>query len=281
MLVLPRRELPRLFTVRSLVTAEDAVRPDGFYFNGEIHDFWEIVYIVDGSAGITADERTFILVSGQMAFHKPMEFHRIWSDKAFHILLLTFYAEGTGMDFFRNKVLSLEPEQILHLLSIEKKSEEVIKCAEQAEKNKMIPQPDLHLTHTVAVELESFLLSLMGTKNVDINLQIPKRSEVYKKIVRTLEEHFNESITLEQLAEICDMSVSGLKKTFKKFTDKSVIAYLNDIKMRYAMLWLKEGVSAAEISDRLGYSDPNYFYVVFKRQTGMTTGEFRSRCREL
>ncbi len=277
MLVLPIRELPRMFTVRAVVTAEDAVRPEDFYFNGELHDFWELVYIVDGSAGITADERVFILNRGQMVFHKPMEFHRIWSvnHRPLHILILTFCADGEGMAFFHNRVLRPEQEQVQQLHEIVKKSAEIIKCAEAAEIDKNMPQPEHHSTHTAAAALELLFLGLMETERSDIHLQRPKSSEVYKKIVRTMEQHYHEALTLGQLAALCGLSVSGLKKIFHKFSDKSVMAYMTGLKMRYAMQWLKEGVSAAEISDRLGYSDPNYFYVVFKRETGLTPGAFR------
>lgn len=42
MLVLPLWELPRIFTVRTIVTAVDAIRPKDFYFHGEIHDFGKL-----------------------------------------------------------------------------------------------------------------------------------------------------------------------------------------------------------------------------------------------
>lgn len=72
-------DTPRLVSVKSLVSAFDMVRDADFAFDGEMHDFWEMVYIASGKAGITADERVFTLNAGQLVFHKPMEFHRICS----------------------------------------------------------------------------------------------------------------------------------------------------------------------------------------------------------
>ncbi len=274
MLILTKRDLPRRFSVHSVYTAEDSIRPDGFYFNGEIHDFWEIVCIIDGSASITADERTFILANGQITFHKPMEFHRIWSDKAFHILLLTFYAEGEGMEFFNNKVFNLEPEQIIQLHSIVKKTIVAINNSEKGE-------VDHTLTHIVAAEIELFLLNLISNNQDNVGLLMPKSSESYKKIVQTMENHIGKNLSQQELAYLCNMSVSNLKKTFKRFSDKSVMSYMRSLKITHAMRWLKEGMSASEISSRLGYSDPSYFYVVFKRETGMTTGEYVQKSKGL
>ena len=289
MLVLPLWELPRIFTVRTIVTAVDAIRPKDFYFHGEIHDFWEIVYIAEGSAGITADERAFILNEGQLVFHKPMEFHRIWSvnHKPFRIFLLTFTADGDAMNFFRNKVLKLENEQANQFHNILKKAIFLLEGWEQQNDidgqnipvgsigNEM-PFSERHSAHTIAASLELLLLSLMEAEHDDVHFQTPKSSETYKKIVRMMEQHCSDALTLSQLADLCGLSISGLKKVFRKFSDKSVMAYMTSLKIRYAMQWLKEGVSAVEISDRLGYSNPNYFYVVFKRETGMTPKEFRN-----
>lgn len=278
MLVLPLYELPRLFKVQTLVTAEDAFRCKDFYFKGESHDFWEIVYIAEGSAGITADERTFILNRGQIVFHKPMEFHRIWSvdHKPFRIFILTFTAEGSSMNFFNNKILNLELEQSNQLHNILKRSIVLLDKWDKKYNDKKLPFSEQHEAHTIAASLESFLLSLMSKHDDDITIQIPKGNKTYEKIVHTMEMHCSEALTLEELADLCNLSISGLKKVFKKFTDKSVMAYMTGLKMRHAMQWLKEGVSTSEISDRLGYSSINYFYVVFKRETGMTPKEFRN-----
>jgi hypothetical protein len=51
------KEIRRLFTVNSVITSIDAIRPKDFYFNGEMHDFWEVVCLLDGSISATADER--------------------------------------------------------------------------------------------------------------------------------------------------------------------------------------------------------------------------------
>lgn len=289
MLVLPLWELSRLFTVRTIVTAVDAIRPKDFYFHGEIHNFWEIVYIAEGSAGITADERAFILNEGQLVFHKPMEFHRIWSvnHKPFRIFILTFTADGAGMDFFCNKVLKLEEEQTTQLHNILEKASSLLEVWEQQNEiddqkisagsiEKDMPFSERHSAHTIAASLELLLLSLMKAEHDNIHFQTPKSSETYKKIVRMMEQHCSDALTLSELADLCGLSISGLKKVFRKFSDKSVMAYMTSLKIRYAMQWLKEGIPAAEISDRLGYSNPNYFYVVFKRETGMTPKEFRN-----
>ncbi len=48
-----------------------------FSFGGESHDFWEFIYVDKGEVGITADTAKHILKKGEIAFHKPNEFHDV------------------------------------------------------------------------------------------------------------------------------------------------------------------------------------------------------------
>ena len=70
------KPVERPFEVDALYNAIDVVRPQGFYYSGEMHDFWEAVFVVNGQATATADEKVIALRTGQLLFHKPMEIGR-------------------------------------------------------------------------------------------------------------------------------------------------------------------------------------------------------------
>ena len=48
-----------------------------FSFEGESHNFWELVYVDRGEATIVADDKQHILRQGEAYFHKPNQFHNI------------------------------------------------------------------------------------------------------------------------------------------------------------------------------------------------------------
>jgi AraC-like DNA-binding protein len=50
------------------------------------------------------------------------------------------------------------------------------------------------------------------------------------------------------------MSVSNLKKTFKKYSDEGVISYFNKMKIRKSIDLLKQDLSIGEISEMLSFS---------------------------
>ena len=63
------------FNIEKIITIFYMEFPKNFYYEGERHDFWEMVYIDKGKMVCTADQNRFILKSGEMTFHKPNEFH--------------------------------------------------------------------------------------------------------------------------------------------------------------------------------------------------------------
>ncbi|MDD4163900.1 MAG: AraC family transcriptional regulator [Eubacteriales bacterium] len=272
------KEIRKLFTIQSIASSLDVIRPKNFYFKGEIHDFWEVVFVLDGSVTATADERVYKLTSGQVLFHKPLEFHRIWSsnDTEPHILIFSFDAAGEGMSFFENKLFSLEEKDIRKVIDI---SAKVRAALDESKRESISSEKYILASQRAANAIESFLLSLYNTEETKHILTGSSGSEDYKKIVRVMHENADKNISVSQIAFLCNMSVSSLKKKFSMYSDKGVGKYFMYVKMRKAITMLCEGISAPEISDRLGFSSVNYFYAAFKREIGLTPREYLSQSR--
>ena len=115
--------LPQQLSITHVVTAFDEVRPKGYFFSGEMHDFWEMAYVMEGAITVTADDRVYTLSRGQMIFHQPMEFHslRCAGGKPARVLVISFAALGEGMKPFCRRVMELdfdEEAQLLELVGI-------------------------------------------------------------------------------------------------------------------------------------------------------------------
>ena len=272
------KEIRRLFTVRSVITSIDAIRPKDFYFEGEMHDFWEVVFLLDGSVSATADERVYLLTAGQVLFHKPLEFHRLWSsnDTAPHIIIISFEATGEGMRFFENKLFTLDQSRYGQITEMYSRIKEALDTAE-----KMGRSDDSYYlaSHRAANCIENFLLGLYNTEAVKHISTVNAAGEDYKNIVRIMHENVYKNLSVPEIATLCNMSVSSLKKKFSLYSDKGVGKYFSYVKMRQAIVLLCEGVSAPEISDMLGFSSVNYFYSAFKREIGLTPKEYLSQSK--
>lgn len=267
------QNVDRLIRIDSLVTVYNQSRPRGFYFPGESHDFWEGVFVCQGNLTATADERVYQLDSGKLLFHKPMEFHRLWSEgsSGSHYVNISFRASGAGMHRFENSCFDLNPRQQSQFWEIVEAFERTMELQNSSEQSRY--RLSVCLT---AARLEEFLLEL--TESGEFERRIVSEDEIrYEKIVRVMKEHTDRKLSLEELAACCELSVSNMKRIFRCFSDVGVAKFFMSLRMRRAMELLEQGLSASEVADKLDFSEISYFYTVFKRETGMTPSEYRKR----
>lgn len=71
----------RVFNVEKIITLFYMELNKNFSYDGESHDFWEMVYIDKGEMVCTAGKNRLILKSGEMIFHKPNEYHNLSSNR--------------------------------------------------------------------------------------------------------------------------------------------------------------------------------------------------------
>lgn len=260
----------RRILIKSFITAIDAVRPRDFYFPGEMHDFWEIICVAEGAAMATADERVYNLKKGDLLFHKPMEFHRIWSAEgtAPRLFIISFESDCEGTDYFRDRLFTLNDLMLEEFAEINAACRKAIELYENNKREEYAWQSNI-----AAVGLEAFLLKLCGEKETAYR-EDSHYAAIYRQIVNYLENACCRSVTVEETARTCNLSVSSLKRIFKMFCDKGVIEYHNSIRMRMAVKWLADGKSIAEVSESLGFSSTSYFHVAFKRATGVSPGKY-------
>ncbi len=93
-------------------------------------------------------------------------------------------------------------------------------------------------------------------------------------IVRYLEEHYGNSVTLGELAKVCGVSTSWLERVFRKETGTTLHAYL----IRCRVLKATEVLAnrpVGETGNLCGFSDASHFIREFRRYMGMTPGEYR------
>ncbi len=90
--------------------------------------------------------------------------------------------------------------------------------------------------------------------------------------------YMNESISLTTAAENVVVSTGYLSVLFKKETGINFVDYLTNTRMEKAKNLLKNTeMKTYEIAYKIGYSNPHYFSVAFKKYSGMSPSEYRSQ----
>jgi len=262
------RPIRPVMKLQYIVSALDVVRPKDHYFPGEMHDFWEMVFIADGEACLTSDHRVYHLKKGDLVLHRPMAFHRIWScnDTSPHLKIVSFVAEGEGMEDVAERAFSLDEASCEKVDQINSLFKYVIRLSKTEDGD---PLEYDYYSQKAALLLESFLLELYE-RRMQKSAYSDRSGKLYERIVRVMNEHCRQSLTMEQIAQLCGISVSNLKRVFHIYSDIGVMKYFTSIKLRCARKELLGDKTIGQISDELGFSSPSYFHTVFKRELGMT-----------
>lgn len=242
-----------------------------YSFPGELHDFWECVYVIDGRINASGDERVYKLEAGDMIFHRPMEFHKFYIDnpKGAKLLIFSFDAKGEFVHRLERKVFHLLKEQknvvqnlIVYMSGYIDKDVIYTDYIGMFEKNFVYSQ----MVYTYIVQL--FLMLCDNGKTAETFNDY--ESELFSNAVAFMSDNIDKNFSVEYIAEMCHISTTGLKRIFKKFAGIGVHKYFLLMKMNRGTELLKEGKTIAQIAERLGFEDSGYFSKVYKREMGIS-----------
>lgn len=96
--------------------------------------------------------------------------------------------------------------------------------------------------------------------------------------VQFIADHAHESVGIDDVASAVGLSRSSLTRRFRAELGKSITEYVTEAKIRDAKRLLRySDKSFGEIAATLAFSSQAYFQTVFKKETGLTPGEYRRR----
>ena len=258
----------RCVCIKSIIMGIDADRDKNFVFSGESHNFWEAVFVSEGEITAIADEQIYKLKQGMLLFHKPMEFHRRIADGKIssHLKIISFTAKGELMKSFENRCFNLSLSEQDTFSEI---TDYFIK-AKFAYSNS--PNNFDYISNTAVTLLEGFLLKLKEKKG-NTPKHISYNEDIYYKIVKTMKNNCDKSLSVNDIARLLNMSASNVKRVFALYSDIGIAKYFLNLRIRRSKELLQEGLSPYEVAEKLSFK-PNYFYTVFKREVGTTPNKY-------
>ena len=93
-----------------------------------------------------------------------------------------------------------------------------------------------------------------------------------------IEKNVQDRISVDQLATMFALGRRSLERRFKKATSNTLVEYMQRVKIEAAKMSLetsRENVN--EVMYNVGYTDPKAFRVTFKRITGLSPVQYRSK----
>jgi AraC-like DNA-binding protein len=96
-----------------------------------------------------------------------------------------------------------------------------------------------------------------------------------------IRDHFSKIETLRQVAAHVGLSHDHLRHEFRAVRDKSMIRYLNEIRIERARtLLIHSGLTLGQIAGMCGFKDEYYFSAVFRKLAGLAPGRYRTVHRQ-
>lgn len=254
------------------------------------HQEMEIIYIKKGIGTVSVDLSTALVKEGDIILLAPGQLHGIsqyenvrleYENILFDLtMLLSKSNDSSSLGF-------LAPLQHSNILAKniytprDQRYSAIAGCLDHADEIcKTFP-------HAYQLAIKSCLYALFyeifaGQQEMSAsNVQLASLEKL-KMILKYVETHFQEKITIEQIAGFCDYSPSHFMKYFKNAMGMSFITYLNDYRLTMAArLLLASDSTILSVSQEVGFENLSHFNRSFKKKFAQTPGAYRAAAENI
>ncbi len=273
--------------IKSLISVHYFEYAKDYAFEGERHNFWELLYVDKGEVTVSTDKSTYILKQGEMIFHKPNEFHNVICNGkiAPNLIVISFDCLSKSIKFFIDKIIKInnnEKNLLGEIINEAKNSfssrldDPYLKRLEK-QNNARFGSEQL-----IKIYLEQMLLNIIRKEKYQNNTDkatttVKQRSEdeLFLKIKQFLEVNIYNELSFLDVCKKSARSKTNIKMLFKEKTGMGVMDYFRELKINEAKnLIRQESLNFTGISELLGYNSVHYFSRYFKKATNMTPTEY-------
>ena len=251
------------------------------------HDFYEVYFFLSGNVHYNIESRSYLLTPGDVLLISPMELHQpmfgpehreyerivLWIDKQF---LEGFSLPGQSF----TACFDTDSPSHTNLLRPEGVQRQFLMfLLEQliAENNSQEPYQEIAALACLAQVLISLnRLALQQRKEEAVT---PQDSTVYN-VLGYINEHYNENMTLDDLANKFFVSKYHLSREFQRLVGTSVHRYIVQKRLVMAKQMLSEGKPSSEVYQQCGFGDYSNFYRAFKAEYQISPKDYVLRLKE-
>ena len=280
-----KTQLKTIINVSKIVTIHYNEFDRNFTFEGESHDFWEMVYVDKGSVAVKSESEEIILSQGEIIFHKPNEFHAIRAyNSEPNFFVISFSCSSPSMVCFEGFFAKLNKSLKPFVSAIIEEAEQTFIIPKNTPSLKKLSKREDAIIggeQLIKIYLEQFLILLLRDVNKIGKTEIFSSKEgmesyLISSIKSLINDNLDKNLRLDDICKSIGYSKSYLCKIFEEQTGRTIANYAVKAKIKKAKeLIRKNDMNFTEISDSLSFDNPQYFSRVFKRVTGMTPTEFK------
>ena len=238
------------------------------------HDFYELFYLHKGERFVNLNSRTFFLREHDFIIMPPYSMHNSCSKDN-----VTF---GRSVVYFRKEMIHPDIANLIcnnntpWTISDEKKRAEhealVLAMSDESENNLQYRD----------ILLESMLRQLLiySVRYHDVHSEVVNEPKL-SAVVRFIQENYDQKLDLQILADRFYVSKFYLCRIFKRFTNCSVIEYINKTRILHAKrLFAESDMSVTDIASAVGFASLTHFERTFMKITGESPKKTSMKVRQ-
>ncbi|WNR47007.1 AraC family transcriptional regulator [Paenibacillus roseipurpureus] len=262
------------------------------------HDFIKLVYITGGQAEHQYMNENCIVQEGEVFLKQPEVEHAYrvpggGSLEGYNILFLpdllekefqTLSTVASFVDFFYVKPF-LRESNVYHVYMH-------LNSQQRIEMKLLMDRLTKEFTHkltgyrilikTSMIDLFVYLSRIYELKAHKPLTQWGSDAEVIKHISHYIDLHHAQPLSLEQVSQLCGMSVSSFKNKFKLYIGKTFLEYRKEVRLTIAKeLLVETDDKIVTISQKVGLEDLSFFNKIFKEMEELSPGNYRKMHRKL
>lgn len=257
------------------------------------HYFMEIIYMLEGTALMNCDDQSFVVEEGDLVLFLPHQIHSIY---AVANMTLKYCVLKFDVGQLSSSVDDFTPKTAIHFPPMLRaaKGDPAAKLFFRREELEGFPAKELFERGCLEMQRQEYGYWLIMQSYVNMLLTFVLRRwrnqgfETYKAIMRAPKEdniyfiteyidaHIQDTLKVEELAKLCNMSYSYFAKNFNEMYGQSCKKYVEFVRLCKAeKLLLFTNWDMNYISQETGFSDCSHFIRCFKSQYGMTPKKYR------
>lgn len=283
-------------TINRIISVHYFQYMSDFSFPGESHDFWELVCVDRGEIDALAGDRRLTLKKGNILFHKPNEFHNVLTNGKVSpsLVVIGFECHSPAIKSFEDQLMSVQDteKELLAQIIVEARNTFSGRLDDPYQEELIFNSEPLTFgsAQLISHYLEQLMIHLyrryfsysLPVRSSRFLAEASSGNDTYNRIVRYMEEHLGERMTIDRICRDNLVGRSQLQKLFRDTKGCGVIEFFSMMKIDTAKQMIRDNqLNFTQIADRLGYSSIHYFSRQFKQITTMTPSEYATSIRLL
>ena len=249
------------------------------------HEELEFSYVIRGTLKISIPGHTFSFQENEGFFINTNILHAMeagdpqegvfWHSYMFHPVFLGGQYKSIFESKYLSPVLTNRNCEVVAFRDENETQTAILELLRQASRLENIPNSEFQIRNVFS-EIWLKLMQELSDLERSARLEKPVSQERIRLMLAFIHRHYNEKLTLEQIAAAAIISPREALRCFQSCIRKTPFEYLMDYRVQMAEKLLRTSdLNMTEIAVQTGFSNSAYFAKTFRELRGLSPSQYR------